>query len=140
MNNSSFASAPRMPLPRPALRHRYPQRFQPGFLSTAAAGEGIRRLQADSERALPVQTGRAVFRLRAPSARSVKLAGDFTGWEKQPLDLRLGRGGIWQITVPLSPGRYAYRFLVDGEWRDDPDCVAAETNRFGTINAVIDVN
>jgi 1,4-alpha-glucan branching enzyme len=93
-----------------------------------------------NESASPVQQhGAAMFRLEAPMAQTVKLVADFTGWEKNPLDLRLGENGVWQITVALPPGRYAYRFLVDGEWQDDPQCGQYEANSFGTANAVVEV-
>lgn len=40
------------------------------------------------------------------------------------------------MTVGLSPGTYRYRFLVDGEWRDDPECTLRVPNPFGTEDAV----
>lgn len=136
MSTATFTIPPRFPAHRPL--NRYPQRFvqDDAFFSTAPAYEAAQRIETDPEAA--DQTGGTVFRLEAPLAQSVKLAGDFTGWE--PLELSPGHEGFWQIIIPLSPGRYAYRFLVDGEWHDDPDCMEAEANPFGTINAVIDVN
>jgi hypothetical protein len=38
--------------------------------------------------------------------------------------------------VPLPPGTYHYRFLVDGEWRDDPVCPLHVPNIFGSQDAV----
>lgn len=81
----------------------------------------------------------ADFRLEAPIARQVKVAGDFTDWDLNPLELIPDEDGIWEITVALPPGRYAYRFLVDGQWQDDPNCCDGELNPFGTWNAVIEV-
>lgn len=86
---------------------------------------------------LPLQPGVVVFRLRAEAAGRVKLVADFAGWEAQPIDLRQEENGVWQITVELPPGRYEYRFLVDGQWRDDPSCPNLESNAFGTNNAVV---
>jgi Glycogen recognition site of AMP-activated protein kinase len=60
------------------------------------------------------------FHLEAPFAESVKLAADFTEWEKFPLDMMKSEDGVWYTTVPLPPGHYSYRFIVDGEWCDDP--------------------
>ena len=42
--------------------------------------------------------------------------------------------GVWRTTVELGPGIHHYRFLVDGEWRDDPECVLREPNPFGSEN------
>jgi hypothetical protein len=81
--------------------------------------------------------GTVVFRFEASAADRVKLVADFTGWEKQPLDLRRDEDGTWQIAVELPPGQYSYRFLVDNEWRDDPRCPDYEPNPFGGLNAVL---
>jgi hypothetical protein len=79
------------------------------------------------------------FHVQAPSARSVKLAADFTDWEKYPLDMIKSEDGVWFTNVPLSPGQYSYRFIVDGQWCDDPRSVQRVPNPFGTVNAVVNV-
>ena len=66
---------------------------------------------------------------------SVLLVGDFTHWQQSPIPMRK-KGGIWQTTVPLEPGAHHYRFLVDGEWRDDPECIVRLLNPFGSENSV----
>jgi len=58
------------------------------------------------------------FHLEAPAAESVQMAADFTDWEKSPLDLIPGSDGVWFLIVPLLPGEYHYRFIVDGQWED----------------------
>ena len=79
------------------------------------------------------------FFLEARFAQSVKLAADFTDWEKYPLDMVKSRDDVWSILIPLAPGRYSYRFIVDGVWCDDPYSVLHEPNPFGTTNAVVKV-
>ena len=77
--------------------------------------------------------GRAqTFSFRAPDAISVQLVGDFTHWEEQPINLHKGADGVWRTTVELPAGTHHYRFLVDGEWRDDPECALREPNPFGS--------
>ncbi len=81
------------------------------------------------------------FHLEAPFAESVKLAADFTEWEKFPLDMMKSENGVWYTTVPLPPGHYSYRFIVDGEWCDDPISVLQlHDNPFGRANAVMEVD
>jgi hypothetical protein len=58
---------------------------------------------------------RILFRLVAPFATSFRLAADFTNWDRNPIHLTPGSDGVWQVSVPLPPGRYAYRFLLDGD-------------------------
>jgi 1,4-alpha-glucan branching enzyme len=80
-----------------------------------------------------------VFRFETSIGNRVQLVGDFTNWEKYPLEMYPIGGGVWQVAVTLPAGRYAYRFLVDGEWRDDPWSLHRETNAFGAFNAVVHV-
>jgi len=70
-------------------------------------------------------------RSSAPDAVSVQLVGDFTHWQERPINLQKGADGIWRTTVELDPGTHHYRFLVDGEWRDDPECALRTQNPYG---------
>lgn len=71
------------------------------------------------------------FRFTAPDATSVLLAGDFTRWQQAAIPMQKGPGGVWQTTVKLAPGIHHYRFVVDGVWRDDPECTVRVPNPFG---------
>lgn len=79
------------------------------------------------------------FSFKAPTAQSVLLVGDFTQWLKEPIALHKEVDGIWKGTAWLAPGTYHYRFLVDNEWCDDPQCKVRVPNPFGTQNDVIQV-
>jgi len=83
---------------------------------------------------------KVTFSYAAPQAQSVMLAGDFTGWQEAPLELKKDKAGVWKKTIALPPGRYEYRLLVDGEWRDDPSCPHRQPNQFGGENCVCIVN
>lgn len=80
-----------------------------------------------------------MFSFTAPTARSVQLAGDFTQWQQKPVNMQKGQDGIWRASVELAPGPHHYRFLVDGEWRDDPECAMHAPNPFGSQDAVLQV-
>ena len=82
---------------------------------------------------------RVVFTLEAPEARQVHVTGTFCDWETNSCALKKGRTGLWRTTLSLPPGRHEYRFLVDGEWRDDPNCTERVRNTFGTENCVLHV-
>jgi len=66
----------------------------------------------------------------------VQLAGDFTHWNQKPVNLQKGTDGVWRISLELTPGEHHYRFLVDGQWRDDPQCVLYVPNPYGSQDAV----
>ena len=80
------------------------------------------------------------FHLEAPFAESVKLAADFTDWDQFPLDMIKSEDGDWFTMVPLPAGHYSYRFIVDGQWHDDPRPNQQRIpNPFGTVNATVEV-
>jgi 1,4-alpha-glucan branching enzyme len=55
------------------------------------------------------------------------------------VSLKKQRDGSWTATVPLEPGVHEYRFLVDGQWRDDETCRSRKPNAFGAQNCVREV-
>ena len=73
------------------------------------------------------------FRYHAPSARLVTLAGNFNNWggtqgggrydsSIDPMS-DVDGDGTWTIVVPLPPGRYQYKYVIDGgvRWEQDPN-------------------
>jgi 1,4-alpha-glucan branching enzyme len=76
------------------------------------------------------------FSFAAPAAMSVQLVGDFSHWQEHPINMKKSPDGIWRTTVALAPGNHHYRFLVDGQWRDDPECTLRVPNPYGGQNAV----
>jgi 1,4-alpha-glucan branching enzyme len=79
------------------------------------------------------------FNYFAPMAENVQLVGDFTRWEQDPIALKKQKDGTWQATVALEPGPHEYRFLVDGQWKDDTSCTQRRPNAFGGQNCVREV-
>ncbi len=76
------------------------------------------------------------FRFSAPEATSVLLVGDFTHWQKHAIPMQKGKDGIWTAALELSAGKHTYRFIVDGEWRDDPECTLRVPNPYGSQDMV----
>jgi len=79
---------------------------------------------------------KVTFSYSAPEARTVSLVGDFTGWQQAPISMKKDKAGRWTKTVSLPPGKYEYRLLVDGEWRNDPQCPNRTHNQYGDENCV----
>ena len=77
------------------------------------------------------------FKITVPQARAVALAGTFNGWDPSRTLLRNEGGGLWRVVLPISPGRYEYRYVVDGRWLDDPKAKESVPNPFGGRNAVL---
>jgi len=83
---------------------------------------------------------RVNFSLDAPGADSVYLAGDFNAWNRRTHPMKRNKNDVWQKTLMLFPGRYEYRFLVDGQWMNDVKNPETCPNSFGTLNNVISVS
>ena len=77
-------------------------------------------------------SAKQVFTLTGTDARTVQLVGDFTEWQKHPIPLQKDSTGVWHAAVELRPGPHRYRFLVDGQWQDDPAWSRRVANPYGS--------
>ncbi len=70
-------------------------------------------------------TREVVVEFRDADALDVRIAGNFNGWIPdrgvESVSLPEGEGRVWRKILHLRPGTYEYRYVVDGEWRPDPD-------------------
>jgi chromosome partitioning protein len=80
-----------------------------------------------------------VFVVRASGARQVQVAGSFNDWNPGRTPMQHVDRDTFQIRVPLRPGRHLYRYVVDGQWRNDPANHAVELNPYGELNNVVEV-
>ena len=80
-----------------------------------------------------------VCKLRG-DARSVCLAGDFNKWNPDGTPMVRWRDGSFRTQVKLDPGEHQYKFVVDGQWVNDPDTDQQVTNPFGTVNSVVKIH
>ncbi len=76
-------------------------------------------------------------------ANEVLLTGSFTDWASEPPDAYEmeddDNDGIWEVTVELDIGTYLYKFIVDGEWVQDPDNSDESPDGHGGYNSVVHV-
>ena len=77
-----------------------------------------------------------MFTVDAPDAAHVQVVGDFNNWapdggEMEPV------GRIWKKMLKLAPGRYRYRYVIDGQWRTDPRNAAVEPGPFGGDDSLL---
>ncbi len=79
------------------------------------------------------------FKLYAPRAKKVALAGSFNKWDIAKSSAKSDSKGNWLAKANLKPGRHEYKFWVDGAWVNDPRCTACIPNAFGTSNCVVEV-
>lgn len=85
----------------------------------------------------PSLKGNTTFRLSGyPNARIVAVAGSFNNWnQSQFLFTRVGDEWICKINLP--PGKYEYKFIVDGNWLVDPRNPKTKNDDRGNENSVL---
>jgi beta-lactamase regulating signal transducer with metallopeptidase domain len=85
----------------------------------------------------PSLKGNTTFRLSGyPNARIVAVAGSFNNWnQSQYLFTRVD--GEWICKVNLPPGKYEYKFIVDGNWLVDPRNPKTKNDERGNENSVL---
>jgi 1,4-alpha-glucan branching enzyme len=114
------------------------KRFLPKNISFAKREDIMGKRRENNELENTTKSLKKVhFTLSAPEAQNVFLLGDFDDWETHPHSLKKDKKGNWKISINLTPGRYEYRFLVDGEWQNDPHCDAFVHNTFGSENCLL---
>ena len=77
-----------------------------------------------------IKRRKITFAFETSDAKKVILMGDFNNWSPKKHLMKKNENGIWTKIVMLLPGKYEYKFLVDGEWKEDPQNDQKCLNRF----------
>jgi 1,4-alpha-glucan branching enzyme len=82
------------------------------------------------------------FAVWAPSARGVRVMGDFNSWDGRAHPMRsLGSSGVWELFVPGVGAGAHYKFQVlgaDSVWREKADPMARRTEVPPLTASVVD--
>jgi hypothetical protein len=85
---------------------------------------------------LAVNTNYTFILKQFTDANRVIVTGSFNGWNEESYQM-IKKDGIWTYPVFLKPGKYTYKFIVDGSWLIDPANENWEENAEGTGNSVL---
>lgn len=80
-----------------------------------------------------------VFKVHAPPQSRVFLAGTFNKWNAQSTHMATDGNGGYAIRLLLTPGKYEYKFVINGEWFVDPTNGHLAPNGVGSLNSVAQV-
>ena len=84
-----------------------------------------------------------VVRFKDATAGDVRIAGDFNGWVPdrgvRSLIASEGENRVWTKVLTLEPGTYQYRYVVDGEWQEDPSNPQSAPGPTGQPNSILHV-
>jgi 1,4-alpha-glucan branching enzyme len=86
-----------------------------------------------------IKQWKVTFSLENTDANEVFLVGDFNEWNPKTHPMKSDGNGTWVRDVIISPGKYEYKFMVDGQWKEDPKNEQQSLNCFGTYNNIINV-
>ena len=78
------------------------------------------------------------FSCSAADADVVALASSFNDWDPEK-HLMFRRNGVFSLAILLAPGKYEYKFVVDGKWEIDNENPRFTANDFGTLNSVCEI-
>ncbi len=69
----------------------------------------------------------------------LQIAGDFSNWSPRDYSTTR-RGDSLFIEIPLKPGKYSYKFILNGEtWIADPNASDFSTDPYGGQNSILRV-
>ncbi len=77
------------------------------------------------------------FSYSAPDAKKVSVAGDFNDWSTDVNPMEKGENGIWRTKIELIPGKYEYKFVVDGNYVTDPKNPETVPDPYGGENSLL---
>jgi hypothetical protein len=106
-------------------------------VSAAPAGAAAKPVRLLLERFPDSDRKRVCLGLYAPEAKAVFVAGTFNGWQPSATPLQRQDDGRWVAEFQIEQGRHEYRFIVDGQWTDDPMSSDYVPNPFGGLNCVL---
>ena len=86
-----------------------------------------------------IKRRRVTFSFESSDAKEVILMGDFNNWNAKKHPMKSNGNGMWNKSVVIPHGRYEYKFLVDGQWEEDPQNDQTCLNGFGTYNNVFNL-
>lgn len=110
----------------------------PGVLVTGCSASGTGRVFTPSN-------VRLVWRPPAgePRPANVFVSGSFNDWHIANPDFKCSWNALeggFSITLALPPGRYEYKFVVNGRWIHDPDARESAPDPLGGRLGVFYVN
>jgi len=72
-------------------------------------------------------------------AMTAYLAGSFNHWKTSELPMTKNKDGSFKKKMTLPAGGHEYKFIVDGNWMNDPEAEGNVVNPYGTLNSVITI-
>ncbi len=131
----------------PSIRIKYETKTRRLIITPDSTAEGLSIIEFDflgHQYAFPIRTQvlRKYTFTYVPSKKpsQINLFGLFNSWNRENLPMHDADGdGRYDIVISLEPGRYEYKFFIDGDEVTDPNNPIKVSNPFGDFNSVLTV-
>ena len=127
--------------------HKYKKNCRGAEDYMELAGEVVAEERKLDKVRIPVQLGPqqvdngVLLRYYDPIAQDAQIAGDFSDWKPvENIMIQQKENRTWKGTIPLKPGKYQYKFIVDGKWKIDPNNPEVVTSDKGISNSLLIVS
>ncbi|MBR7145764.1 MAG: glycogen-binding domain-containing protein [Lentisphaeria bacterium] len=85
-----------------------------------------------------VKRRRVVLTADLGPGKNVSIAGNFNDWDPTAKAMLDKNGdGVYRCTLLLKPGKYEYKFVIDGVWCVDTSNPNFAPNDLGTLNSLL---
>jgi len=105
-------------------------------LPADADGNSIIEVRTPAPASSPSISAGSLFTYTNPVAKGVFVAGEFNHWNTTASPMSKSEQGVWTVSIPLKPGKYEYKFVVDGAWKTDPLSADGPDDGHGGKNSV----
>lgn len=113
----NMAPPPVISMPEPPRPSNAPTPA-PTPATPAPTSTPLQEKKSATANARPEMTRKILFKYRDSFPKRVSIIGDFNQWSPQLMVKDESHN--WTVMVSLSPGQYAYNFIVDGKVIRDP--------------------
>ena len=74
-------------------------------------------------------------------ADRIFVVGDFNQWDRNANPLKQDRDGVWRTALDLQSGkRFAFRYLIDGNWQSDSHADGFISSQPGLESGIVDTS
>lgn len=111
--------------------------FRKAFsLSHNSKNETIMAIKKQFTKTKPVC--KVTFSIEAKEAQSASVVADFNGWDAEAGKLGKQKNGTFKGTFDLPKDSvYEFRYIVDGDYQNEPEADGTRGNDFGSENSVL---
>jgi hypothetical protein len=115
------------------------KKVAPKVTTETSQGDESSRVRGTINRSLKLKPSEKEIHIAfyAPLAEKVHVVGTFNKWDASKGVMTKEENGTWHAALALKPGRYEYRFFIDGRWENAQHEHEMVYNEHGSMNSIL---